>query len=470
MGAQVVGSGVPQMETLTVSPHDIHLVHAGSKRVLFHVATTSLFELDEDSEALLEDIAFGDGQMQFAERFRATRDALQRAGILRCALAGPQPAVLPSPGSLVSLVLNVNTGCNLACTYCYKEDLAVPARGRRMSIETALASVDLLLKESAGRKRVTIVFFGGEPLTNVPVIRAVVGYARRKAAECGTQVQFSLTTNATLLTEELADFFDAHEFGISVSIDGPKHIHDRHRLTVGRKGTYDLVSRRARMLIDRMKSRPVAARVTLTRGTDSIVEIFDHLKTEIGFHEVGIAPATAAEGDSFAMDGNGEASFFKQLRTLGARYVAAAIRGEYSGFSNMHHLMLDLANGNRKLVPCGAGVGLLAVDMEGKLNLCHRFTGSPLETFGSVRDGIDRPRLNDFLRAAQDRTGRGCGSCRIRNLCSGGCYHDNYTHTGDPLSPAYTHCDAMRDWIDYCIRSFVEIREGSPEFLRRTSG
>ena len=45
------------------------------------------------------------------------------------------------------MVLNVNTGCNLSCTYCYKEDLDKPSAGKKMSIATAEASVEMLLKE-----------------------------------------------------------------------------------------------------------------------------------------------------------------------------------------------------------------------------------------------------------------------------------------------------------------------------------
>ena len=79
---------------------------------------------------------------------------------------------------LSTLVLNVNTGCNLSCTYCYKEDLAKPADGRKMDFLTAARSVDLLLKAGAARERVNIVFFGGEPLSNVALIKQVVGVCR----------------------------------------------------------------------------------------------------------------------------------------------------------------------------------------------------------------------------------------------------------------------------------------------------
>ena len=69
--------------------------------------------------------------------------------------------------ALSTIVLNVNTGCNLACTYCYKEDLTTPAKGERMDFETARKSIELLLRQAAARDSVNVVFFGGEPLSNI---------------------------------------------------------------------------------------------------------------------------------------------------------------------------------------------------------------------------------------------------------------------------------------------------------------
>ena len=50
---------------------------------------------------------------------------------------------------LSTIILNVNTGCNLACTYCYKEDLTTPAKGERMDFATARSAIELLLAQAA---------------------------------------------------------------------------------------------------------------------------------------------------------------------------------------------------------------------------------------------------------------------------------------------------------------------------------
>jgi len=133
----------------------------------------------------------------------------------------------------------------------------------------------------------------------------------------------------------------------------------------------------------------------------------------------------------------------------------------------MHQLMTDLHEGRRKSVPCGAGIGLLAVDGDGELNLCHRFTGSDLPTFGNVATGIDGERLSAFIDKAIDREGTHCETCRIRNLCAGGCYHESYARFGDAHHRTYHYCDLLRSWVDFGVRVYADIQRHNPSFFSR---
>ena len=460
------------------NPANGHIVRFDGRAMLFHVPTTALFELDELGAAVIEcaqrepqacaaalpalEPRFGREAVSACVEQLARLEVLQETDELRP--INPQ-ALKVDTYPLSTIVLNVNTGCNLGCSYCYKEDLAVPARGERMSFEVAARSVDLLLRQAAARSRVGIVFFGGEPLTNVTLIRQVVDYALARARAEEKTVDFSLTTNATLLTPELIEYFDAHRFGISVSIDGPRAIHDRNRRTVGGRGTYDVVARKVRLLLERYRSRPVGARVTLTAGTTEVEAIHAHLRGELGFHEVGYAPVTAAAGAAHALSEAELIAVYAAFERLGEQYLAAALAGHNTGFSNLHQLMTDLHEGRRKSLPCGAGVGLLAVDRNGALNLCHRFTGSELPTFGDVDTGIDGVQLGQFLGRAADRSGTHCATCRIRNLCAGGCYHESWLRYGDPHHRTYHYCDLLRRWVDFGIRVYSEIVARNPRFL-----
>ncbi|MBU6443337.1 MAG: quinohemoprotein amine dehydrogenase maturation protein [Alphaproteobacteria bacterium] len=471
------------MESLRLIPHNLHDVQVADRRVLFHVPTTALFEADAVTCELIDFFrarpAVSADELQQA--FEGRYDAGRIAGVLQelieleviqpaANVAAPVAPLRIEKFPVNTLVLNVNTGCNLSCTYCYKEDLSAPAQGKLMGADTARRSIDLLMDEGGEHGKVNLVFFGGEPLSNLPLIKEAVAYAEERGRARGLQVDFSLTTNATLLTEEIIAYLDDHRFGLTVSMDGPRHLHDKRRVTVGGKGTYDVVARKVELLLSRYRSRPVGARVTLTAGVTEVETIFAHLKNELGFAEVGLAPVTSGDNALFNLNEAELAAVFAGFRNLAEDYRSAALDGRYTGFTNIHKLVSDLTIGRRKSLPCGAGVGLLAVDHQGDLHLCHRFTGSSLPAFGSVADGIDKPRLGAFLSEAADHEGDGCATCRIRTLCAGGCYHERYARYGDPLHPAYHYCELMRDWVDLGIRIFAELEQSNPQFLARYAG
>ena len=469
---------------LRLNELDYHAVRVAERDLLFHIPSSSLFEASADLTAVMDTLRREGPMSRGALGQRLPDRPVERVLSDLCSLGivadgGSEARALPPlPEQLpiTTAVLNINTGCNLSCTYCYKEDLAKPADGEKMSLDTALGALEMLFEQSPQEPRYNLVFFGGEPLSNLPLIHRVIEEAEKRCAARGKRVDFSMTTNATLLDERTIDWLDAHRVGIAVSIDGPQAMHDRNRITVGGQGTYATVARKVGLLLSRYRSRPVGARVTLTRGSTDVLAIWQHLFEELGFAEVGFAPVTAGDIASYNLTEPELDEVFGGFRILGERYIDAAIAGRNLGFSNLHQLLTDIHEGHAKSLPCGAGYSMLAVDKDGGLNLCHRFTGSELPTFGSVDSGPDRQALGDFLAKRLDRSDSGCASCRIRNLCSGGCYHESYQRYGDPTQPVYHYCDRLRDWVDFGIQAYARILDANPQFFdryltpRRTQG
>ncbi|UTW14354.1 SPASM domain-containing protein [Marinobacterium rhizophilum] len=197
-------------------------------------------------------------------------------------------------------------------------------------------------------------------------------------------------------------------------------------------------------------------------GVQVVQQLIYH---ELGFAEVGFGPVTSGDIEEYNLTADEQIEVFAGMKRLGLKYLEAASRGENFGFGNMHQMLTEMYEGNKKLLPCGARVGLLAVDKDGGLNLCHRFTGSDMPLFGNVETGIDKPRLVEFVEQRLDRSNTGCETCRIRNLCSGGCYHESYARYGDPSRPAYHYCDLLRDWIDYSVEIYSRIMLRNPGFF-----
>src|SRR5260370_16973125 len=118
---------------------------------------------------------------------------------------------------------------------------------------------------------------------NFPVMRSTVEYASQKAAAAGKKIEFSLTTNATLLTEEIIDFLSAHRIGVTVSIDGDRELNDRMRIFHDGRGCYEVIAPKIKQLLARHRTNSIGARVTLTSAGTALRRLSTHFTTPLGF-------------------------------------------------------------------------------------------------------------------------------------------------------------------------------------------
>lgn len=476
------------MISFTLRPH--HPFEAAGRRFLYLVPSAAIFALDEATAAVVDALrqrphTRADLVTALAERFDAVEvgtalDELlqvQAIGPVQSSPAPPPPGrrVLPLlPFPLTTMVLNVTNQCNLSCAYCYEygEDRIVDrgngaAGPRFMDEETARASVDRLLAEAGPNRVVHLTFFGGETLLNFRVVQSTIEYARRRAAEVGKSVDFSVTTNATLLRPDVIEFLAANDVAVTVSIDGPKDRHDRFRTFKNGGGSYDVVLPRIKALLARHRSRPIGARVTVTAETLDIIGTFRHLTEEVGFHEVGFAPVTTAPGRHYAIAADGFARLLGSFDELAQEFLACALANRHHGFSNVKDTLEEIHKGMAKAYPCGAGLGLVGVATNGEIALCHRFAGSPAHRLGHVREGLDRNVQQAFLERHHVDHKPVCQSCWARPLCAGGCYHEAHTRYGETAHPNLHYCQWVREWTDLCLRIYGELAVRNPAYLDR---
>ena len=461
---------------------EYHSFSARNRRFLYLVPAGAIFELDGAAEMLLDRLAEGEATEEqlvadFAGRgFRAAEaqeliSELYQSRVIVSDSLPPEPMQeAPADFPLQTLVLNLTNQCNLSCQYCYEfgEDKVATPEGKPkfMDYETAQASVDFLLGQSAGRRTVHVTFFGGETLMNFPLLKKVVTYANERAALQGRSVDFSLTTNATLLTPAIIEFLSENRIGVTVSMDGPPELHDKLRVFANGKGSYDIIAPRVRALIENHRTRPITARVTLTNGVTDVVKIFRHLKNDLGFHEVGFAPVTTSPDRLYAINASGMDDVLAQFHVLADEYLEYALRGEMHGFSNVSDTLSELCQGVNKSHPCGAALGLVGVGPSGDIAPCHRFVDSDTHALGHISTGIDREKQKDFLQRGHINSKYDCHTCWARPLCAGGCHHEAYVRYGDTGHPNLHYCDWIRNWTDTCLQIYGAISAHNPEFLR----
>lgn len=152
------------------------------------------------------------------------------------------------------LTLQITQDCNLRCKYCiYTQHAEGRQRAhsqKHMDYKTATEGIDFLWSHSIDSKAVNLGFYGGEPLLEFDLLQQCISYAESKFK--GKSIKFSLTTNATLLTDQIIEYFMNHNIDLTISLDGPKEIHDYNRIFAGSgKGSFDVVIKKIEHLIER---------------------------------------------------------------------------------------------------------------------------------------------------------------------------------------------------------------------------
>jgi len=470
---------------VNLSLSEVHLFQGVDMTFAYLVPSGGIVALDEISTAVLKRLEESSMPVESLITYLLARgysagdaaECIEELQAVRAIQYGASVYVpsdpLPEQFPLQSIVLNVTNQCNLSCSYCYEfgEDKIATPEGKKkfMDWETASASVDYLFKESGERASVHITFFGGETLMNFPLMKQVVAYARQRAEDQGRKVEFSLTTNATLLSSSIIEFLTEHGIGVTVSMDGTREMQDKFRIFSNGKGSYDIIRPKVQELIAKHRSRPVGARVTMTSGAMDVRKIYQHLKHELGFHEVAFAPVTTAPDRLYSIGDSGMDRVLAQFNELADEYLEHALRGEHHGFSNVSDTLAELHQGVNKSLPCGAGLGMVGVGPSGDIAPCHRFVDSDEHVLGNITTGIDPEKRAEFLVRGNIDTKYDCHTCWARPLCAGGCHHEAFVRYGDTGHANLHYCDWIRGWTNKCLEIYGAIAEKNPSFLQHFS-
>ncbi len=142
-----------------------------------------------------------------------------------------------------TILLKVASRCNLDCSYCYVFNMGDDGWSnmpKQMSFETAETVSHALNNLSRIQQRpFAVVLHGGEPLLLGTTKLAWLLSVLRDTLS--SHYPLSLQTNGVLITDRILDICSEHHTSLSVSIDGPQHIHDRNRTGHGGQGSYDKV-------------------------------------------------------------------------------------------------------------------------------------------------------------------------------------------------------------------------------------
>ena len=188
---------------------------------------------------------------------------------------------------LRGVTLLLSHRCNLRCSYCYQSERGSPAR---MSWATARAALDLLMEGAPATRAVELS--GGEPTLEPALLRRCVEHLRA-AGPIGESAECSLTTNGTLLDDDLVSFLADHDVRLDLSFDGVPAAQELRG--EGSFATLDRLLLRIRSQHPGYFTHRVAVRMTVQRITLPYLAASVRYLIERGVSRVGVGPCMMTE-------------------------------------------------------------------------------------------------------------------------------------------------------------------------------
>ena len=335
--------------------------------------------------------------------------------------------------------------CNLACSYCFflDKELLYPNSKFRMSEETLEAYIRQLI-ETHRSNQVTVAWQGGEPtLMGVDFYRKAIEF-QEKYRKPGMTFENTMQTNGTLLNDEWCQFFKENDFLIGLSLDGPRHLHDAHRVDKGGAPTFDKVMRGLRLLQKHGVEYNIL--VTVNRLTaDHPKEVYRFLRDEAKTEWIQFIPVIERMNpDGFNLVQVGDQVSPRSVRPeqFGRFLIQVFDEWVQNDVGKIYVQTFEAALRNWMRMPtsgmcvfektCGYG---LALEHNGDLYSCDHFV-EPEYLIGNIKEEhmlqmVGSDEQTEFGQDKYDSLPKYCLECPVLFACNGECPKNRFVSTPD---------------------------------------
>lgn len=356
-----------------------------------------------------------------------------------------------SASYIKALCLNIAHDCNLRCKYCFADEGEYKGCRKLMTAEIGKRAIDFVLEKSGPRKNIEVDLFGGEPLIAFDTVKEIVEYTKEKEKNYNKCVRFTMTTNATLLNDEIMEYLDKNMGNVVLSIDGRKEVNDNVRVRVDGSGSYDSILPKIKKMVKmRDKSKQYYVRGTFTRDNTDFFEDIRHLAKE-GFDEISVEPVVLPNEHPLSLREEDLPVIFEQYDKLYDEMIKRHKEGNEFKF---YHFNIDLQGGPcvyKRISGCGAGHEYVAITPDGDIYPCHQFVGNDKFKMGNLNSPELNKDISSKFKAAHIYNKPECKKCWARFYCSGGCQANNYNFNGDIHIPYKLGCEMQKKRIECAI-------------------
>lgn len=256
--------------------------------------------------------------------------------------------LFPKAMEFSTLTIILTDRCNFCCSYCYQNK-----KNRQLDIATITRAIDFFYPRLT--RECFINFYGGEPLLAFNRLEETVAYLESLNRRGKLKIHYSLSTNGSLLNEDILRFLHKHAFSLVLSFDGWAQEICRE------KGSFDRI---VSLIPEIIKRR----RISLETNSVFTPKTIGHLAASIRLLLLLGVPKIHA-GVSYRMRWN--PASLKRLK----KEIATVRNSFLDAYERMGDIpWVEMAEANKKGVyRCDAGREQMALSADGKLWGCFLF-------------------------------------------------------------------------------------------------
>ena len=373
--------------------------------------------------------------------------------------------------------------CNLRCKYCVYTG---SYKGTRLhnskhviTWPIAKKAVDYFATVSDCVPTRTISFYGGESLLEFELIRKIVEYSKTLSIP----FQYSISSNLVLLNQEIQDFLIENDFKITVSLDGPKEIHDLFRVSKSQQPTHSIVENNLWAIRKSSESffiKNVSINTVIVPHKEQLDSLDKYFSTDLfngmpiyAFHVYTLNP-----NENTFVDKYGYYDFLKRYNRYSEDvFINKHIRKEYDlenyRISYNHNIRSIKRIYFRNLINldsfpnywpngmCILGMRSMMVSSSGQLFPCETLYDKHELSIGNIDQGINAGYISKVTNEYISQSSELCKSCWAYRLCYQ-CFSASFVNNSYCHDVRKHECSATKRDILNEFKLFLKIISKEP--------
>ncbi|WHE06829.1 radical SAM protein [Thermoanaerobacterium thermosaccharolyticum] len=340
----------------------------------------------------------------------------------------------------MSITLWLTNKCNMNCKYCYvgdeKRDFSMPKSIIDRSIEFIFENFNKY-KDNINDYLI-VRFHGGEPLIEFNLIRNVIKKINSKKKD--NNFKFAITTNGTILDNDIILFLKNEIHDLTVSLDGNRRTQGIMRPFRDGSNSFEKVFKNAKIL----ESKIGNIRIRMTYDSNTVYNLYDDIKFLIDEGFKYIVPVSNNYDVNWDVD---------DIECLKITIIKLREYIKTKENQDIHISLLEKPQYINK-EKCSMGNKSINIYSNGDLYPCIASVGKEMFVIGNIFSGLDDYKRNKLIYESEYENECVCSDCSIYNYCDGPrCRIVNKLTTDDYFTPPAIHCavENLKYRLNKCI-------------------